>query len=163
MVDVNWSFHPLEGIVLAAVLFALYYWIIRLRCHARKAQAFIFTAVLAVSLCSFTSLSVVLDTDKPIHANRNLPYGQSMVQHPVTSVFQPPDMALCRWRRCCCDQYFCTNNMVLADAERKHSRNGRRERCKHILHTMCNPLLVFQKCVFAFQTRRRCQAVCLDT
>ena len=65
MVDVNWSFHPLEGIVLAAVLFALYYWIIRLRCHARKAQAFIFAAVLAVSLCSFTSLSVVLDTDKP--------------------------------------------------------------------------------------------------
>ena len=82
MVDVNWSFHPLEGIVLAAVLFALYYWIIRLRCHARKAQAFIFTAVLAVSLCSFTSLSVVLDTDKPIHANPSTP---QTAQSPATA------------------------------------------------------------------------------
>lgn len=69
MVDVNWCLHPLEGIVLAGVMYALYYWVIRLRCRARMAQAFIFVAVLAVGLCTFTSLSIMVETDKSTYVN----------------------------------------------------------------------------------------------
>ena len=69
MVNVNWSLHPLEGIILAGILFALYYWIIRLRCHARMAQTFILVAVLAVSLCTFTALSLMVETDEPSDSN----------------------------------------------------------------------------------------------
>ena len=81
MVDVDWCFHPLEGIVLAGAMFALYYWVIRLRCRARMAQAFIFFAVLAVTFCTFTTLSVMVETDKPIFAN----YAPAQVaqQHPA--------------------------------------------------------------------------------
>ena len=80
MMDVNWCLHPLEGVVLAGVLFALYYWVIRLRCHARMAQAFIFVAILAVTLCTFTSLSVMVEADKSTYANRALT--QAMQPHP---------------------------------------------------------------------------------
>ncbi len=78
MVNVSWCLHPLEGIVLAGVMFALYYWVIRLRCHARMAQAFIFVAILAVTLCTFTTLSVVVETDKSTYIN-----------HAATQVTQP--------------------------------------------------------------------------
>ena len=69
MVNIEWGLHPLEGIVLAVVMFALYYWVIRLRCRARMAQAFIFVAVLAVTLCTYTNLSVMVETDSPTYAN----------------------------------------------------------------------------------------------
>lgn len=78
MVDVDWCLHPLEGIALAGVMFALYYWVIRLRCRARMAQAFIFVAVLAATLCTFVTLSVMVETDKPTYLN-----------HATTQVTQP--------------------------------------------------------------------------
>ena len=83
MVDVDWCLHPLEGIALAGVMFALYYWVIRLRCRARMAQAFIFVAVLAATLCTFVTLSVMVETDKPTYLN-----------HATTQVTQqqPPAM-----------------------------------------------------------------------
>ena len=83
MVDVNWCLHPLEGIVLAGVMYALYYWVIRLRCRARMAQAFIFVAVLAVGLCTFTSLSIMVETDKSTYVN-----------HTTTQVTQQQPSAL---------------------------------------------------------------------
>ena len=83
MVDVNWCLHPLEGIVLAGIMFALYYWVIRLRCRARMAQAFIFVAVLAVGLCTFTSLSIMVETDKSTYVN-----------HTTTQVMQHQPSAL---------------------------------------------------------------------
>ncbi|MBO4819868.1 MAG: hypothetical protein J5548_00170 [Prevotella sp.] len=78
MVDVDWCLHPLEGIALAGVMFALYYWVIRLRCRARMVQAFIFVAVLAATLCTFVTLSVIVETDKPTYLN-----------HATTQVTQP--------------------------------------------------------------------------
>lgn len=78
MVDVDWCLHPLEGIALAGIMFALYYWVIRLRCRARMAQAFIFVAVLAATLCTFVTLSVMVETDKPTYLN-----------HATTQVTQP--------------------------------------------------------------------------
>ena len=69
MLELNWCLHPLEGIVLAGVMFALYYWVIRLRCRARMAQAFIFVAILAVTLCTFITLSVTVEVDKPAYSN----------------------------------------------------------------------------------------------
>ena len=80
MMDVIWCLHPLEGIVLAGVLFALYYLVIRLRCHARMAQAFIFVAVLTVALCTFTSLSIMVEADKSTYVNHALT--QAMQPHP---------------------------------------------------------------------------------
>ncbi|MBO4607143.1 MAG: M56 family metallopeptidase, partial [Prevotella sp.] len=74
----DWCLHPLEGIALAGLLFALYYWVIRLRCRARMAQAFIFVAVLAVTLCTFATLSVMIETDQPAYLN-----------HATTQVTQP--------------------------------------------------------------------------
>ena len=79
MVDVNWCLHPLEGIVLAGVMFALYYGVIRLRCRARMAQAFIFVALLAVTLCTFTTLSVMVEADTSTYVN-----------HLTTQVAPPP-------------------------------------------------------------------------
>ncbi len=70
MVEVNGCLHPLEGIILAGVMFALYYWVIRLRCRARMSQAFIIVAVLAVTLATFTSLSVMVETDKHTYVNQ---------------------------------------------------------------------------------------------
>ena len=70
MVEVNGCLHPLEGIILAGVMFALYYWVIRLRCRARISQAFIIVAVLAVTLATFTSLSVMVETDKHTYVNQ---------------------------------------------------------------------------------------------
>lgn len=70
MVNVNGCLHPLEGIVLAAVLYALYYWVIRMRCQARKAQGFILVAILAVTVSSFCTLSVMVKTDKPLHVGQ---------------------------------------------------------------------------------------------
>lgn len=81
MVDLNWQFHPLEGIVLAGVLFALYYWIIRMRCQARKAQTYIFAVVLAVSVCSFTSLTLVKEYDN----NKATNSGYSQSPQPYTA------------------------------------------------------------------------------
>ena len=83
MVDVNWCLHPLEGIALAGALFALYYWVIRLRCRARMVQAFIFVAVLAVTLCTFTTLSIVVEADAPTYTN-----------HAATQVAQPHPLAV---------------------------------------------------------------------
>ena len=80
MVNVNWGLHPLEGIVLAGIMFALYYWVIRLRCRARMAQAFIYVAVLAVTLCTFTTLSVTVEADQSTYANQ--PTAQVTPQHP---------------------------------------------------------------------------------
>lgn len=80
MVDVNWCLHPLEGIVLAGAMFALYYWVIRLRCRALMAQAFIFVAASAVTLCTFTTLSVMIETDKP--SDLNLATTQVTQPHP---------------------------------------------------------------------------------
>ena len=82
MIHVNWCFHPLEGIVLAAALFALYYWVIRLRCDARKAQTIIFGALLSVTLCTFTSLSLRIESDKATHtyqttSQATLPYSMA--------------------------------------------------------------------------------------
>ena len=59
-------------------MFALYYWVIRLRCRARMVQAFIFVAVLAATLCTFVTLSVIVETDKPTYLN-----------HATTQVTQP--------------------------------------------------------------------------
>ncbi len=70
MVDVSWCLHPLEGILLAGVMFALYYWVIRLRCRARMAQSFIFVTILAVTLCTFTTLSVRVETDHSSYVNQ---------------------------------------------------------------------------------------------
>ncbi len=83
MVDVNWCLHPLEGIVFAGLLYALYYWVIRLRCRARMAQAFIFVAVLAATLCTFATLSVMIETDQPAYLN-----------HATTQVTQPQPSAM---------------------------------------------------------------------
>ncbi len=83
MVDVNWCLHPLEGIALAGVMFALYYWVMRLWCRARMAQAFIFVAVLAVTLCTFTTLSIVVEADAPTYTN-----------HAATQVAQPHPLAV---------------------------------------------------------------------
>ena len=63
---------------MAGVMFALYYWVIRLRCRARMVQAFIFVAVLAATLCTFVTLSVIVETDKPTYLN-----------HATTQVTQP--------------------------------------------------------------------------
>ena len=82
MVDVNWCLHPLEGITLAGVMFALYYWVIRLRCRARMGQAFILVAVLAVTLCTFVTLSVMIETNKPTYLN-----------HATTQATQPEPSA----------------------------------------------------------------------
>lgn len=73
MVHVDWCLHPLEGIVLAAVLFALYFWVIRLRCHARKAQTFIFVSLLAVTICSFITLSVSVEADTAEYVGQTIP------------------------------------------------------------------------------------------
>ena len=70
MVDLDWCLHPLEGIALAGIMFGLYYWVIRLRCRARMAQAFILVAVLAATLCTFVTLSVMIETDKPAYLNQ---------------------------------------------------------------------------------------------
>ena len=83
MVDVNWCLHPLEGIALAGVMFELYYWVMRLWCRARMAQAFIFVAVLAVTLCTFTTLSIVVEADAPTYTN-----------HAATQVAQPHPLAV---------------------------------------------------------------------
>ena len=82
MVDLDWCLHPLEGIAFAGVMFALYYWVIRLRCRARLAQAFILVAVLSATLCTFTTLSVMIETDKPAYLN-----------HATTQVTQPHSSA----------------------------------------------------------------------
>ena len=68
---------------MAGVMFALYYWVMRLRCRARMAQAFIFVAVLAVTLCTFTTLSIVVEADAPAHTN-----------HAATQVAQPHPLAV---------------------------------------------------------------------
>lgn len=80
MVHVNWGLHPLEGIVLAGIMFALYYWVIRLRCRALMAQAFIYVAVLAVTLCTFTTLSVTVEADQPTYIHQTAM--QVTPQHP---------------------------------------------------------------------------------
>ena len=68
---------------MAGALFALYYWVIRLRCRARMAQAFIFVAVVAMTLCTFTTLSIVVEADAPAHTN-----------HAATQVAQPQPLAV---------------------------------------------------------------------
>ena len=83
MVDLDWCLHPLEGIALAGLLFALYYWVIRLRCRARMAQAFILVAVLAATLCTFATLSVMIETDQPAYLN-----------HATTQITQPQPSAM---------------------------------------------------------------------
>ncbi len=80
MVELNGCLHPLEGIVLAAVLYALYYGVIRLKCQARKAQAYILVAVLSVTISTFISLSLVVETEKTTY-----------IGHTAQQVDQPSD------------------------------------------------------------------------
>ena len=68
---------------MAGVMFALYYWVIRLRCRARMAQAFILVSVLAATLCTFATLSVMVETDKSTYLN-----------HTTTQVTQPQPLAM---------------------------------------------------------------------
>ena len=61
MVTIALDFYPWAGLLVAALLYAAYYWLLRLRTEARWAQTYIAVAMLAATAATFVSLARVVE------------------------------------------------------------------------------------------------------
>ena len=68
MISVQFGIFPLVGLTVAALLYAVYRFALRLKCSAAQSVTYIFCAVLAITLVTFVSLNRTVD---PIQSNVN--------------------------------------------------------------------------------------------
>ena len=72
MISVQFGIFPLIGLMVAAMLYAVYRIALRLKCSATQSAAYIFCAVLAITLVTFVSLSRIVETT-PSYINDTAP------------------------------------------------------------------------------------------
>ena len=60
MYNIEIGLYPLMGIMVAAILYAVERWVLRLKCSARWTQLFIAVALLLTTVCSLTALSTTV-------------------------------------------------------------------------------------------------------
>ena len=63
MYTFSFGLFPFMGLVMGGALYAIYHFTLRLKCPARKAQAFIFMALSSITLCSVVSILTVTTPD----------------------------------------------------------------------------------------------------
>ncbi|MBQ6064075.1 MAG: M56 family metallopeptidase [Prevotella sp.] len=75
MYAIDLGLFPFVGLALGGLLYAVYHFVLRLKCPASEAQAFILVSMLSVTLCSLVSISTITPPDTLASLSPRTPEG----------------------------------------------------------------------------------------
>lgn len=85
MISFQFGMFPLMGIIVGLLLFAIYYYLLRMECKPAHAQNFIFAAVIFTTVCSFVTLARIVEPQRNDTTTSVVPHERVSDEDPTNS------------------------------------------------------------------------------